>query len=663
MVVDLRNPTYRNGILYTHQGGVIRAEDLRIQARTIQYIRKEKMHKIEAEGDLMIQYKGRAYVGSELEYDFNTKTGVIYNGKTFSTLWYVGGDKIELNADGSYHVTNAFITTCENVDSTWDLHANKLNLMKGDLVEAKKVRFRLFKVPAMWLPSFKANLKKFKEPFLRYSVNWDKGQGPRATVRYRLYSWKDFAMYGRVDYRWATGWGGAFETEYLPTEYKTSFVTRSYLATDRLETAPDKMRRYRVQGAFHSLFNDDKTCATLTWDKYSDVRMPTDFKSEDFEVDTAMKTLFYLRHEEPNFITSAKLRPRVNTFESIKQDLPSLYLSARPLQIGASGIYSTSVVKTSYLNFQYSDHLVSDLASYASARIELREQLCRPFRLGGATLTPYAGFIGIFYSDSPSSHPKSLAIGAYGARLDGRAQRNYSRYKHQIEPYLEFTGLSQPTVSPDDHYIFTIQDGYHQINQLQGGLRNLFFSHKRKNRGPSFTADLYANAFFADFTIPQIVPRGYLDLSWNIANLNFTSRNCYNFRNQVLDFSNNRIQWTINENAALALEGRYRSQYDWRKADHESFILDVTRSQSDLLLSPLSDRRATILTHLFFRLTPFWECHIQSHHGFIRKGESPYNEVKVDLYTWISSALKLRVSYSHVDRDDRVTAGIALVKR
>ncbi|HEU64537.1 MAG TPA: hypothetical protein ENH96_04010, partial [Chlamydiae bacterium] len=88
LIVDLRNPSYKDGILTTHEGGVIKGEDIRIQARTIQYIKKYEngnfIHKIEAEKDLLIQYKGRVYVGEELEYDFTTKKGVVYEGKTFA---------------------------------------------------------------------------------------------------------------------------------------------------------------------------------------------------------------------------------------------------------------------------------------------------------------------------------------------------------------------------------------------------------------------------------------------------------------------------------------------------------------------------------------------------------------------------------------------------
>jgi hypothetical protein len=661
--VDLRNPVYTNGTLSTKNGGVVEGQDLRIQAKSIQYVRKDGVHKVEAAGDLLIQYKGRAYVGKELEYDFNKQSGVVFEGKTFSSIWYVGGSEVFLCPDGSYKVSDAFITTCENADSSWDLHAQQVQIFKEDLVEAKNVRFRLFRIPTFWLPSFKLNLKKMKGPVFRYSIDWDKGQGPRAMVRYQLYSWRDFALYGRVEYRWKTGWGGAIETEYFPTAYKTSFVTRSYLGTDRLETAPDKQRRYRLQGALHAASQSDKTTLALTWDKYSDVRMPADFKSEDFEVNTAKKTIFYLRHEEEKFLATAKVRPRVNTFESIKQDLPTFYLMPKPFELGKTGILSSNFIRASYLDFIYSNQLVSHLSGFSSARIEAYQNLSRAFPMGPLMFTPYLGARGIFYSKSPLEHEKFLGFLSYGARLSARAKKQWDHYKHQIEPYLDYQALSTPTTRPDGHYIFSIQDGYNRLSQFQAGVRNLLFSKKRPGKEPSFSSSLFVNAFMSEVTIPQFIPRLYLDLDWNLPAINISWRNAWNFRNHTLDYTNARFQWTVNENVAFSLEGRFRSRFDWRKADHTNFLLDVTRSESELLLSPLSDRRITFLTHLFLRLNPFWECHLQSHHGFYRLNETPYNEVKVDLFRWLSSHLKLRLSYSHTDLDDRFTAGISLVKK
>ncbi len=667
VTVDLRNPKYKNGILYTSEGGVVRGEDLRIQAKSIQIIKRTEdgkpIHRIEAEGALMIQYKGRVYVGSELEYDFLTKSGTVHDGKTFSSLWYVGGDKIELQPDGGYKVTNASFTTCENKDSSWDIHAGRVQLHKDDLLSAKKVRFRFFKMPFIWLPSFKINLKKMKEPVFRYSVNWDKGQGPRAMIRYQLYSWRDWALYGRVDYRWRTGWGGALESEYCPPHGRTTFVTKNYASTDKFENAPNKQFRYRVQGALNSVSKSAKTHTTISWDKYSDVRMPNDFKSDDFEVNTGARTMLYLHHREASALMSIKARPRVNIFESIKQDLPTLYFAARPGQIGKSGVMYNLNAKASYLNFIYSDQLLQNIMGFHSFRLDARPQLYRPFHLGHVIITPRAGLIGIFYGTSQNHETQGLATLAYGGSAIAKAQRDYLRYRHVIQPYVNYNGLTKPTVSPTKHFIFSIQDGIDRINQIQVGIKNSLYSKRRDASEPSFSADLYANAFFDDPVIPQFVYKAYLDLEWNLASLNFSTHNGWDFHNQVLDHSNSRLRWTVSEDFAFTLELRYRSRYDWRKADHENFILDVTQPQSQLLLSPLSDRRMTVLMSAFIRLTPFWECQLQSHQGFLRDNQKPYNEFKADLFTWISSSWKLRLSYTHTLKDDRVTAGLSLIKK
>jgi len=664
ITADLRNPKYKDGIFSTHLGGVIRGKDLRIQAKNLQYTQQKENHRLEASGDLLFQYQGHVFIGSALEYDFITRSGVLYDGKSFASPWYLGGEKIEIQSDGSYQISDAFFTTCENRNSSWDLYAGKVSVLKEGLLSAEKLRIRLLKVPVFALPSFKVNLKKFKEPIFRYSVDWDKSRGPRISARYQFYSWDTAALYGRFEYRVGTGFGGAFETEYASLDKRTTFVTRSYLGSDILENAPDKQRRYRLQGMLNSSFANNKTKTVLSWDKYSDVRMPNDFKSDDFEVNTAKQTLFSLRHQEKMLIFSLKARPRVNPFESLKQDLPTLFLSLRPLEFG--GAYFDFISKASYLNFVYSDRLIESIHGLRSIRLEARPRLYRPFHMGPLTLTPCIGNTTIFYNKSPSHTPKTVATFFYGGSLTAKASHSFKTFSHVFQPYFDYYGYTTPTVSSDDHYIFSIQDGYARINQLQAGLRNSFYS---SYIDPVFKADLYANAFFGNTPINPTVYKLYLFLGWQFPSLELSLLNAWNFRHKTVDFSNALFRWTINENAAFTLEVRYRSPYDWRKADRDNFILDAYRPESTLLSSPLSDQRVTILTHFFFRLNPFWECHLQSHHGYVNKtpqnpySKLPYNEFKIDLFTWIASSWKLRLSYTHTEKDDRFTTGIQLMKK
>ena len=252
LLVDLKNPTLKNGVLITTEGGVCQNEDIRIQAMSIQYVHKienEKLtHRIEAEKELLVQYKGKAYVGDRLEYDFVTKTGVVTHGKTKSPPWYVGGDRIYLKSDGSYRIKNVSLTTCENAESSWDIHAAQVDIDKKNIFAASGIRFRLFRIPALWLPSFRMSTKKFFSGSLfRYKFDWDKSSGPRASFRYQFYTWKDLALFARLDYRLKRGFGGALESEYYPDDGRTFCETKNYLATDLVPNNPVIKRRYRVQ--------------------------------------------------------------------------------------------------------------------------------------------------------------------------------------------------------------------------------------------------------------------------------------------------------------------------------------------------------------------------------------------------------------------------------
>jgi hypothetical protein len=649
--VDLRNPVFRNGVLYTSQGGVIKSDDLRIQAKSIQYFHRvedgKDVRRIEAEGDLLIQYQNKVFVGSELSFDLIDKTGVIYDARTFSSMWYVGGEEISLHADGSYKASQAFVTSCENKNSSWDLRAHTINVRKDRLLIAERVRFRLLDKINFWLPSFKMNLKKFKGPVFRYYLNWNKG--PKIGARYQFYSSDTSSAFGRLEYRWQKGWGGALETQYLPEDKKTTLITRSYAGTDRLFNAVDAQFRYRLQGIFNSETKDQKTHTVISWDKYSDVRMPGDFKTDDFEINTAMKTLLSIHHKEDDFIASLKLRPKVNSFESIKQDLPTFFATTRAKNLGNSKIISSNFIKASYLNFDYSDQLSFAIPNYQTPRIEVYEKLLRPIHFRYLTLSPHLAARGILYGTSPTHTPKALGLLDYGVKANLQGQRHFDTYKHIVEPYLRYKALSRPTVPPSQHYIFSIQDGYEKLQEISLGVRNLLFSIKDKQT--SFSSDLYAIAFFSEAAIPQVIPRGYLSLYWQSPSLHVFSDNCYNFRDHVIDFSNTRALWTVNENIALSLESRYRSKFDWRKADRENFILDVTRHQSELIDSPLSDRRITLLSNIFIRFNPFWEMRWESHHGFYRlyknSPQRPYNEFKIHLYTWLNSSWKLGLYYGY----------------
>lgn len=672
LTIDLKNPVFVHGVITTEEGGVITGQGIRIQARKIEYTNKIengiRIQKIIAEDDLMLEYANRAFVGTRLEYDFVQKTGTLWDGKTFVDIWFLGGDKIELKEDGTFYISNAFVTTCEDQDNTWEIRANKVKITSDHFLAARNIKFQFFKIPLFWLPAFRSNLKAFTDSPIRYKVVWDKGLGPRLTMRYRVFSWKDLNLFFRLDYRLKRGFGGAIESEYFSPEGGTTFVTRSYGAHDKAFPDEKGPKRYRLQGLYHTQSKDERTQVHLTWDKLSDSRMVSDFRSDDFEINTQKRTLFTVMHQLDSTFFNFRLQPRLNRFQSIDQELPLVTIGIRPFQLGNSGIMMNNYVNTGYLDYVYANdlrhqfHIRGLQSSTHSFRMETRNELYRPFKWGQFTLTPNIGVIGIFYSNNPAHHPASQGMISYGFQGQTRLYKNYQKFRHMTEPYLEFQGVTSPTAHLGRHFYFDIYDGYDQLNQLRVGLRNSFFTYRQSTFLPAIYTDLFTYGFFGNRGFAQTFPKTYLNVVWNRPSYAIKSGVAWNNEEQLWDYANIGTEWTINEDIAFSVEFRHRSRFDWRKANHENFYVDVARSIHDLLKSPLSDGRDTLLTRVFIRLAPKWNCMIQTRHGWGRKNEPRYNAGKIDLFTMLTCSWRLRLSYERLPNDNRFSGDVSLVK-
>ena len=191
--------------------------------------------------------------------------------------------------------------------------------------------------------------------------------------------------------------------------------------------------------------------------------------------------------------------------------------------------------------------------------------------IGPVTLTPSVGLIGIFYSNNPEHHSVGQGIFTYGAQAQTHLTRQFTKYRHLIEPYMAFQGLTHPTAGLNDHFIFDINDGYNQLNQLKIGIRNTLTPRHKSPFSPTIVTDLYTFGFFGHRHFPQVFPKYYLSMGWLRPSYAIRSAIAWNNQEQVWDFTNIAGEWTINEHIALGLEFRHRSRFDWRKADHGKF--------------------------------------------------------------------------------------------
>lgn len=660
MTIDLREPLYSDGILSTESGGVITAPQIRIQAQYLRYTRTTIDHKliwtIEGEGNLIVEFGEYLFVGEKLFYDFQTKEGEIYRGKTAIEPWFFGGEKLELKSDKSMVIYNGYVTTSEKDIPDWGIYSEIVEIEKEKDLKAQHVYFKAFDFTVLKIPSLKANLNFIFDNPIRYRFRWGGRQGPRIGLTYELFSWEHWKTFFRFDYRFTRGPGAGVEVYYRAEDRKTEFQNISYLSKDSSILNPHEKARYRFEGFYKKFMDEDKTSILLTYDKISDKDMPSVYYDRDFDFDTAERTQLRVRRQEKDWIANFYIRARVNSFQTVKQELPTLETNFRPFELSNTGIIFENYASASYLNFEYSKYL-RHVHNYASSRFQYFPTLYRPIVFGPyCTLTPEIGMATILYGDSPRNNSQYVLQGSGGIELQTQLYRTYGTIKHIIEPYATYRYYSSPTTSPHHHYIFDLSDGLTQLNYLSFGLNNAFYTKQiDSTTSRLLSADIYSFAFFDKHKINQTIPRIYGRFSYlPFPTVKCTLETAWNLEHNQVDYFSIRTDWTVSEDLAIAAEYRHRGPYWWRKVDRENFFLDMFHDEERLKHSLLSDRCETILIHFYYRLHPNWACEFTSRHGWNRPKEPRYFEFEFDLLTTIQTAWNLRFSYQHQQNDDRV---------
>lgn len=660
ITVDLRYPHFSEGILTTEQGGVIQGKDIRIQAKKIAYTNKKLTNStvcsLIAEDEVMLEFGPYVFVGTHLDYDFQKNCGFIYNARTALEPWFFGGKKIELCPDGNYKIYQGYVTTSENYCPEWQITADEVCLTEGQYVFAKNVCFTFIKLPLFWLPSFRINLETILDNPIRYNVRWGGRQGPRIGMTYEIFSWNNWKTFLRLDYRINRGLGGGFETYYHSPDRRAEFRSINYVARDSSLLHPNEKIRYRFQGIYHNSVAQDRVSIDMTYDKLSDKDMATDYHDKSLELETALRTKLHVRRQDTSWIANFFTVVRFNSFQTIKQELPSIETSWKPLILGSTGVITDMHFRASYLDFAYSTPNRWNVPDYHSTRVAYTQRFYRSWRLGIFNISPEIGAKCIYYGNSPQKNQKFLTFAAFGMKGHTQFERFYGNCKHVVQPYFAYQYLTSPTTSPPEHYIFDIDDGWHRLNILRFGATQSLFCKAIPGciQRPLF-ADLYAYAFFDTPTIPSIVPKVYGQLRFSsLDTLRHTFMTAWDFEHQQLEEYNFRNDWTLSADLAFSLEYRHRSAYRWRKVDPTNFILDSFRSERSLKHSALSDRRDTVLFHIFYRFYPTWSLEFESRHGWDRRREPSYNEFEVDLNTTLRSCWHIQLSYRHKEDDDRI---------
>lgn len=661
--IELRNPLYIEGEIITDEGGVIEGDGFRIQARSIRYrhipLADGEGRTVEASGDVLATIDGKVLAGERIVYHVDRREGVLCEGRASIDPWIIGADRIVLLPGGILLVDRGYLTSSEGTTPDWKLTVQNATLYQSQQLCASRVAFQLGETTLFTLPSLSFNLQTIVDLPIRARIRWGGHQGPRCSLMYRVYNSDTLRTWFRFDYRLTRGPGIGLEANYRSLEKTTSFESVSYISKDSSLLHPHEKLEYRFFGRFfHRFKNLHNTRLLFAYDKESDQEIPIAYYDDDFHYQITRRTQLLVQHEGKNWIARGLVRCRVNNFESVKQQLPSVSFAYLPREVGNTGALFSQTIRGEYLQFLYPSSY-HEPRQYGSSRLEYAPILYRSFRAADkCIITPELSGNTILYSNTPTNNAHLLATGKFRCDFRSKIAGHFSECSHIITPYCTYQSLFHPTLGPHEHYIFSIDDGWNRLNFLKMGLEQLalFRSHSR-----SLFAHLYAYAFFGQHTIRGTIPKIYADVQYNPnARSEYTLESGWDCAHAQLDHLNVAGAWTFNPNIALSAEYRHRSAWCWRKVDRENFVLDATYSERRLRGSQLSDRRDTLLLHLFYKFHPDWSCELTSRYGCNRKREPVYCEFEVDLSTTIYRVWNFRFSYEHRENDDQVAVYLTI---
>jgi hypothetical protein len=647
--IQLQEAVYGDGTIKTEKGGIVKAKDFFLQAKVIEYTRtgegKDFVHKLAARGDLFLTYNGRPYKGDRAELDLTTGNLTVWNGLTQSGLYYIGGSHIVVAGDGQGVMSDAYITTSENERNDWTIKSSTAHLTKSSDLQVNNATFYFVRMPLFWVPYFSTNLLHFDGDPFRYRVRWGGSEGLRFGISY-LFGAGPLKNRALLDYSIKKGLGFGVRSLYRSSDSPARFDALNYVAQGEGRTWDSP--RYRFEGCFRDYFAGPNLKLVAMYDKLSDRRMKQDFADHAVSDVRAGLTQATLWREEPNWKASLNGRVRINDFQTIKQELPLFTFNKRPTPLGSSRLILNNTFSAGYLNYVYAHH-TPHVRDFASTRTELAQTLYATFRPSPFAVTPTIGYHLIQYSNSPQHDSKLQAVGVVGVGAKTRLVHSGRLGQQILEPYVQEMSITKPPVQPNKTFIFDIEDGWAQVNQVRCGLHHSwYFPFSSEGFTPKLFSNLFVRQFFATKHISH-KPYGVSLLS----TLDATPKVSYKLdtewdtRHNVLDHFNIAMRRTISRSLALILEWRQRSAYAWRKLDSENFIVDAVRSTHRLKNSEMSDKRQTALATLCWSPTRALDIDFTTYYGFRRTSPRRYMNYEINVTTLVRGALRITLSFFH----------------
>ena len=473
-----------------------------------------------AEGNVIITRPGQgAIAGDQITFNFGSMTGD-FEGANIAFPPFYGKGILSKEGENLIAMKDGYITTSDYDEPEWRLSSKRIEMYPGDKVVARGIKLKVQKLPIMYIPIFKQNIKDDR-PRFHFTPGYDKDWGAFLLTQWRYYFSEDFKGTLHLDYRQRLGLGEGVDLDYDMHQFGKGII-RTYYTHERKTdshsffeepTGPTiEKERFKAEWR-HKWQIDDKTNAIWQYYKVSDSTFLKDYFENEHETDENPNSFALITRAVPKGTLSFRTDVRVNRFESKLERLPEVRLDVPNAELFDTGAYLKSIV--TYSNLVRKTAAPSDDRD-KTHRLNLDNELSYPFKLSIFELRPFVGGQNTFYSRTPSGTEDGIMRGAFrtGASLSTKFYRifdvdtdafklNINRLRHIVTPSVAYLYKHDPPL-PDSQI-----DQYDEVDTITRS-HYLTFSleNKLQTKRNEKSVDLVRAVLSTDFKLKEDIGSG-----------------------------------------------------------------------------------------------------------------------------------------------------------
>lgn len=480
----------------------------------------------EAIGHVRIEAPGMVWQGDRVSGNLRERTFTTGPHQMTYDLWTGRARAAARAANGTITIKGMQMSTCDD----WWLKATTMERDDNGDFRLYNARWEVFHVPLLYLPYVSGNtndtspvgLEVGKESDWGYYVIVDKdfrlsGSGNRLVPRLAYLSKRGLGL----------GLSGRFRSEDSRTRFDLFGLNdkeplHDSEVGDQLYSGRFRAEdeRYRFYVEHYWRLNPDFTLR-LQGDLESDHDERYDFDRKQYDLNPQYASFLDLEYVEEEQVAGVGVRPRLNAFETVVEEMPAVRLKFLQRELGTSGVYYRGDATAANLSMRWREYDLPrsgllDPADYSAVRLDTVHSLYRPLALAdGVQFVPRASFRLSYYDRSSEQEVgnqqlaelfriddrratlpgSSLAAvnydedggerlrlaGELGFELNAKLWQTWddasndlfaiNGLRHMAEPYLNYVYIPTPSEDKEHLLFFDEVDRIDRVNLLRLGFR------------------------------------------------------------------------------------------------------------------------------------------------------------------------------------------------